>query len=143
MLMYCANASPYEVGKPQHRIQTLSELAKQLHLNIVYVNQVGGQDDLILMVQVLCNQNGEVAYKHRALKKTSILLNLTAIQNYISCRVCSAKTFAEIYQGLVLQHVTMCNAQVFLVYFRSIRWYRLCFNLQLLLMQLVQIKFKP
>ena len=47
------NSSPYEVGKPQHRKQTLSELAKQLHLNIVYVNQVGGQDDLILMVQVL------------------------------------------------------------------------------------------
>ncbi|MEX7542264.1 nitrilase-related carbon-nitrogen hydrolase, partial [Acinetobacter baumannii] len=31
------NSSPYEVGKPQHRKQTLSELAKQLHLNIVYV----------------------------------------------------------------------------------------------------------
>ena len=29
------NASPYEVGKPQHRIVTLKELAKQLNVNIV------------------------------------------------------------------------------------------------------------
>ncbi|MDO4223197.1 MAG: NAD+ synthase [Acinetobacter sp.] len=41
------NASPYEVGKPQHRVQTLSELARQMNLNIVYVNHVGGQDDFV------------------------------------------------------------------------------------------------
>ena len=78
------NSSPYEVGKPQHRIQTLSELAKQLHLNIVYVNQVGGQDDLILMAQVLSAiKMVKLLYKLQALKKTFILLNLTVIQSYI------------------------------------------------------------
>ena len=29
------NASPYEVGKPQHRIETMSALAKQMNLNLV------------------------------------------------------------------------------------------------------------
>lgn len=41
------NASSYEVGKPQHRVQTLSELARQMNLNIVYTNQVGGYDDFV------------------------------------------------------------------------------------------------
>ncbi len=56
------NASPYEVGKPQHRVQTMTELAKQLHLNVVYVNQVGGQDDLIFDgTSFVINQAGNVA----------------------------------------------------------------------------------
>ncbi len=41
------NASPYEVGKPQHRVQTLSELSRQMNMNLIYVNHVGGQDDFV------------------------------------------------------------------------------------------------
>ena len=64
------NSSPYEVGKPQHRKQTLSELAKQLHLNIVYVNQVGGQDDLIFDgTSFVSNQNGEIALQAPSFKE--------------------------------------------------------------------------
>ena len=58
------NASPYEVGKPQHRVSTMTELAKQLNLNLVYVNQVGGQDDLVFDgTSFVLNNDGEVAFK--------------------------------------------------------------------------------
>lgn len=63
------NASPYEVGKPQHRIETLKELAKQLHLNVVYINQVGGQDDLIFDgTSFVINHSGEVALQAPSFK---------------------------------------------------------------------------
>src|SRR5690606_5362244 len=55
------NASPYEVGKPQHRIETMSALTKQLNLNLVYCNQVGGQDDLVFDgTSFVMNNAGEV-----------------------------------------------------------------------------------
>ena len=79
------NASPYEVGKPQHRIQTMTELAKQLHLNVVYVNQV-------VALQAPTYQEGlfyaeyDAAQKHFKTAEISPALD----------------TLAEIYQGLVL-----------------------------------------
>jgi len=41
------NASPFEVGKHKQRLDTLSKRAKANNVSIVYVNQIGGQDDLI------------------------------------------------------------------------------------------------
>lgn len=46
-LMININASPFHVGKLQQRHQLLGNHAKTHHLPIVYVNQVGGQDELI------------------------------------------------------------------------------------------------
>ena len=64
------NASPYEVGKPQHRILTLKELARQLNINIVYTNQVGGQDDLIFDgTSFVITSAGEVALEAPSFKE--------------------------------------------------------------------------
>lgn len=41
------NASPFETDKHEQRVKILSERAKQNNLPILYVNHVGGQDDLI------------------------------------------------------------------------------------------------
>ena len=71
------NASPYEVGKPQHRIDTMAALVKQLNINLVYCNQVGGQDDLILTAPALYSINqAKWLYKRLALKKACISLNM-------------------------------------------------------------------
>ena len=56
------NSSPYEVGKPQHRIETMAALVKQLNINLVYCNQVGGHDDLVFDgTSFVLNKSGEVA----------------------------------------------------------------------------------
>lgn len=41
------NASPYEHKKLNNRLSLLKHLAKSLNVNIVYVNMVGGQDELL------------------------------------------------------------------------------------------------
>ncbi|ROQ17045.1 NAD+ synthase (glutamine-hydrolysing) [Marinimicrobium koreense] len=46
-LMLNLNASPFHKGKPREREQLLAERARQGHMPIVYVNQVGGQDELV------------------------------------------------------------------------------------------------
>ncbi|WP_277560931.1 NAD+ synthase [Acinetobacter beijerinckii] len=99
------NASPYEVGKPQHRIQTLNELAKQLHLNIVYVNQVGGQDDLIFDgSSFVSNNNGEVALQAPSFQESIYIAEYDAEQKQFkkSETAHALETFAEIYQALVM-----------------------------------------
>ena len=99
------NASPYEVGKPQHRIQTLNELAKQLSLNVIYVNQVGGQDDLIFDgSSFVCNKNGQAALQAPSFKEDLYIAEYDAEQKQFktSDTAPALETFAEIYQALVL-----------------------------------------
>ncbi|MEM7691922.1 MAG: NAD+ synthase [Pseudomonadota bacterium] len=46
-LLLNLNASPYHQGKQRERIDELKKRAKDTGLPIVYVNQVGGQDELV------------------------------------------------------------------------------------------------
>jgi NAD+ synthase (glutamine-hydrolysing) len=41
------NASPFEIDKHEKRLQVLQKTAKENHIPIVYVNCVGGQDELV------------------------------------------------------------------------------------------------
>jgi len=41
------NASPYHLGKQSQRLSTLKERCQQTGLPVIYVNQVGGQDELV------------------------------------------------------------------------------------------------
>ena len=99
------NASPYEVGKPQHRIATLKELAKQLNIHLVYNNQVGGQDDLIFDgTSFVINNTGDIALQAPSFKEDVYYVDY-AIESK-SYNIVEATptldTMAEIYQGLVL-----------------------------------------
>ncbi|MCH7303133.1 MULTISPECIES: NAD+ synthase [Acinetobacter] len=99
------NASPYEVGKPQHRIQTLNELAKQLSLNIVYVNQVGGQDDLIFDgSSFVSNNSGQLALQVPSFQEALAYAEYDAEQKQFKATdaIPTLETFAEIYQALVM-----------------------------------------
>ena len=99
------NASPYEVGKPQHRVATMSELAKQLNINLVYTNQVGGQDDLVFDgTSFVINNNGSVALQAKTFKE-ELLIAEYEIENKAFKQASIAPaldTMAEIYQSLVL-----------------------------------------
>ena len=41
------NASPYEIGKSDTRIKIISKLAKETKSTVIYLNAIGGQDELI------------------------------------------------------------------------------------------------
>ncbi|MGK0405194.1 MAG: NAD+ synthase (glutamine-hydrolyzing) [Oleispira sp.] len=60
-LMVNINASPFHAGKLQQRHELLSDHAKNHQLPIVYVNQVGGQDELVFDgASFVVNAKGEV-----------------------------------------------------------------------------------
>lgn len=46
-ILVTLNASPYHQNKPTERLRLLEERARDVALPIVYVNQVGGQDELV------------------------------------------------------------------------------------------------
>lgn len=46
-LILIANASPFEQGKQDMRIRTMSAAARDNGVDVIYVNLVGGQDDLV------------------------------------------------------------------------------------------------
>jgi NAD+ synthase (glutamine-hydrolysing) len=99
------NASPYEVGKPQHRVTTMSELAKQLNINLVYTNQVGGQDDLIFDgTSFVINKDGSLALQAPSFKEDLYFTEYQAEQKAykVDTVTPALETIAEIYQGLVL-----------------------------------------
>lgn len=99
------NASPYEVGKPQHRVETMSALAKQMNLNLVYANQVGGQDDLIFDgTSFVINKDGAVAVQAPSFKETLLYSDYIPEQQSYQVTESSPplETMAEIYQALVM-----------------------------------------
>ena len=99
------NASPYEVGKPQHRINTMQELAKQLNIHLVYANQVGGQDDLIFDgTSFVINKDGAVALQAPSFQEALFYTDYIAEQQSYKIAESSPilDTMAEIYQALVM-----------------------------------------
>lgn len=99
------NASPYEVGKPQHRIETMAALVKQLNINLVYCNQVGGQDDLIFDgTSFVLNKSGEMALQAPTFQENLAIAEFNAEQLQFSKGAIAPAldTMAEIYQSLVM-----------------------------------------
>ena len=99
------NASPYEVGKPQHRVQTLQQLAKQLKFNLVYVNQVGGQDDLIFDgSSFVLSQSGELIIRAPSFVEGLYYAEYQSEEKAFKAQEITPEpdTMAEIYQALVM-----------------------------------------
>ncbi|WP_189471377.1 NAD+ synthase [Litchfieldella qijiaojingensis] len=46
-ILITLNASPYHQDKPSERLRLLAERAEQVRRPLVYVNQIGGQDELV------------------------------------------------------------------------------------------------
>lgn len=61
-IILAPNASPFEINKHDMRVATISKRAKLEHLPVVYVNSVGGQDELVFDGgSMVFNENGEVS----------------------------------------------------------------------------------
>jgi NAD+ synthase (glutamine-hydrolysing) len=60
-LIISPNASPFEINKHEKRLQILSKQIEKTALPIIYVNQIGGQDDLIFDGgSMLLDQKGQI-----------------------------------------------------------------------------------
>ncbi len=71
------NASPYHKGKGRERIKMLSERAKENDVFIVYVNTVGGQDELVFDGQsMVVDPKGKVIALGKQFEETLITVDI-------------------------------------------------------------------
>ncbi len=60
-LIISQNASPFEMDKAPRRFEMVSELAQEAGCDVIYVNNVGGQDELVFDGRsFVCNKDGVV-----------------------------------------------------------------------------------
>lgn len=102
------SASPYTVGKQKVREAMLTHIAKQYNKSIVYVNQIGGNDDLIFDGNSLAiNSTGELVIKAKAYEEDLVYIDYDVTnKNFVSSTNTVIKTNSseeeEIYHALVL-----------------------------------------
>ena len=76
-MLVVINASPYHMGKFEMRKDLVCHKSKNLSVPIVYVNMVGGLDEIVFDGQsFISNQKGEVIYKAAAFKEEFPLIEL-------------------------------------------------------------------
>lgn len=100
-LLLCLNASPYDETKLAKRIQLLQHYAQQ-GLAIIYVNLIGGQDELVFDGQSLAiDTEGAIRAHLPAFQEACA--TITWRSNTLSGLIAPAlSTIASIYQALVL-----------------------------------------
>ena len=100
-VLLCINASPYDYEKHNRRIQLLKKYSEQ-NLAIIYVNLVGGQDDLIFDGQSLAfDSKGTLQARLPAFIETNA--SITFAEKTIHAPIAAEQSQEEtIYQALVL-----------------------------------------
>ncbi|MCM8797920.1 MAG: NAD+ synthase [Candidatus Omnitrophica bacterium] len=76
-IIFVLNASPYHMGKIKEREKIVQEQARENKVYIVYVNLVGGQDELIFDGQsMVVDSRGKVIARAEAFKEDLLMLDL-------------------------------------------------------------------
>ena len=99
------SASPFVSGKQALRERMIAHAAKQNHCPIVYVNQVGGNDDLIFDGQSLAvNSSGELVSRATAFETDLQIIEVDAERDLQQGEIKPTPTEAdeEIWKALVL-----------------------------------------
>lgn len=101
------NASPYNYGKQQEREMLITRQAKQGKIPVIYLNLVGGQDELVFDgSSFACNADGNLAYRAPAFKESIETINLEKNNNIVTIakhKITPPLTKpASVYQALVL-----------------------------------------
>ena len=66
-ILISINASPFTVGKQQHRLSHAKKMAKKYNLPIFYLNTVGGQDELLFDgASFGCDSKGAVTFQSKS-----------------------------------------------------------------------------
>ncbi len=97
------SASPYTVGKQQVREAMLQHLAQSYEYPIVYVNQVGGNDDLIFDGgSIAFDRHGDLVCRSKSFQPDLIVVEFTEDIQPSTIQPLSENSDAEIWGALVL-----------------------------------------
>lgn len=101
------NASPFDMNKAKSREQLLTERAKTNRCPIIYVNQVGGQDELVFDGgSLVASADGAIHQVGKYYEEDIIFTEITKQQDHCHIKkTAPSKTFnnmEHVYQALVL-----------------------------------------
>jgi NAD+ synthase (glutamine-hydrolysing) len=100
------NASPFEVDKNKRREQVLKERAVETGIPIVYLNQVGGQDELVFDgASFVMDKKAEIVQRLPAFEEVLAMMDLAVSDTLDIAQKSHAdypSKLASIYQALVL-----------------------------------------
>ena len=101
------NGSPYHSKKIEERNTVVCEKAKALNTPVVYVNQVGGQDELVFDgASFACDANGELVHQMTSFEEALSSVSIVKDQSNISIKgtemVAEQQPLESIYNALVL-----------------------------------------
>ncbi len=98
------NASPYHIGKHQQRLATIVQRVKETGLPVVYVNQVGGQDELLFDGHSFAvDASGCVQYQAGQYIQTDVVtVSLQGGMTYGGVVANIPEDIAQLYDALVL-----------------------------------------
>ncbi len=86
-LLINASASPFFTGKPKLRESILKNAAKRYKVPIIYVNQTGGNDELIFDGNsCVINKDGNVCMKLKSFEEDLQFIEVDHSQKIITCR---------------------------------------------------------
>lgn len=100
------NASPYHVGKTSERLQVLKSRIEEQKIPVVYVNQVGGQDELVFDGESVClNRQGDLCMQAPAFEVGTFTVQYSKTRTDLlesDCIHTPLPEPASIYQALLL-----------------------------------------
>jgi NAD+ synthase (glutamine-hydrolysing) len=95
------SASPFTVGKQHIRHELVRNQARSHNIPVVYVNQVGGNDELIFDGRsIVVNAKGDLIARASSFEEDLLIVDLAAERGEI--KDCPEDKTANIYQALVL-----------------------------------------
>ncbi|HDT0721760.1 TPA: NAD+ synthase [Proteus mirabilis] len=103
-LVLSINASPYSREKPHIRTQLIKEHCQRTHLPVVYLNQIGGQDELVFDgCSKVFDERGTITHRLAAFDEQVAMvefdeLAIVPMQNMAP----ELSPLAQVYQALVL-----------------------------------------
>jgi predicted amidohydrolase len=81
-VLIAINASPFEIGKLEKRFQIAKKRTTKVNLPLIYVNMVGGQDELVFDGNsFVMNKNGKVIYKLKSFKEDYAEIDLNQLSD--------------------------------------------------------------
>lgn len=88
-LIACINASPFAQDKSYHRRDLLTKRIQKYHIPIIYLNLIGGQDELVFDGgSMVFNQNGELIQQAAYLKEELMTVEFNLEQQEQHLDVC-------------------------------------------------------
>ena len=109
-LLINSSSSPYFIGKPALRESVLKNCAKKYKVPIIYVNQVGGNDELTFDGNsCVINKNGDVCLKLKSFEED---FQIFEIENIKPIKIEKSIQEEEILQAIICglrDYVTKCS----------------------------------